>query len=323
MTAPLGDAWQLAGFMLFSDVDHYVKFDVVADNDPGAPKVRRVELRYENGGGLTGPGGQDIVPPASATDTWWLRLTKKGNTYTGAISANGTDWVQAPGSVTVALNNPALGLMAFGPAQAAPIDVDFDYFRVGARRHGGAGDDAHAVAGRRSGGWHVTNPTLTLATEAGATTEYKLGDGAYQPYTAPVVLDASTTVSYRSKDAAGNVEDAKTVAVKIDKAAPVTTATSSPAPGADGWISGAREGHAGRDRRPGSGVASTQYAIDGGEWVTYTAPFDAPFGEHTLRVRSTDAAGLVETPKELALKVRLRSPAATATSSARCRRRSR
>ena len=58
MTAPLGDAWQLAGFMLFSDVDHYVKFDVVADNDPGAAKVRRVELRYENGGGLTGPGGR-------------------------------------------------------------------------------------------------------------------------------------------------------------------------------------------------------------------------------------------------------------------------
>ena len=55
MTAPLGDAWQLAGFMLFQDNDHYVKYDVVADNDPGAAKVRRVELRYENGGGLTGP----------------------------------------------------------------------------------------------------------------------------------------------------------------------------------------------------------------------------------------------------------------------------
>ena len=303
MTAPLGDAWQLAGFMLFSDVDHYVKFDVVADNDPGAPKVRRVELRYENGGGLTGPGGQDIAPPASATDTWWLRLTKKGNTYTGAISADGSNWVQAPGSVTVALNNPALGLMAFGPAQAAPIDVDFDYFRVG-----GADTEAPVTTHTLSpvdgsGGWHVTNPTLTLATEAGATTEYKLGDGAYQAYTAPVVLDASTTVSYRSKDAAGNVEEAKTVAVKIDKTAPVTTATSSPAPGADGWISGAAKVTlAATDA--GSGVASTQYAIDGGEWVTYTAPFDAPFGEHTLRVRSTDVAGLVETVKELALKVR-------------------
>ena len=231
MTAPLGDAWQLAGFMLFSDVDHYVKFDVVADNDPGAAKVRRVELRYENGGNLTGPGGQDIAPPASATDTWWLRLTKKGNTYTGAISADGTTWVQAPGSVTVALNNPAIGLMAFGPAQAAPIDVDFEYFKVGSADTE-APTTTHTLSPvDGSNGWHVTNPTLTLATEAGATTEYKVGDGAWTPYTAPVVLESSATVSYRSQDAAGNVEEAKTVTVKVDKVAPVTTATSTPAAG--------------------------------------------------------------------------------------------
>ena len=117
-----------------------------------------------------------------------------------------------------------------------------------------------------SNGWHVTNPTLTLATEAGAETEYKLGDGAYQPYTAPVVLQASTTVSYRSRDAAGNLEEAKTVAVKVDKTAPSTSASSTPAPGADGWISGAaRVTLTATD--DGSGVASTQYAIDGGEWV--------------------------------------------------------
>ena len=34
--------------------------------------------------------------------------------------------------MTVALTNPAIGLMGIGPAQAAPIDVDFDYFRIGA-----------------------------------------------------------------------------------------------------------------------------------------------------------------------------------------------
>ena len=179
-----------------------------------------MELRYENGGGLTGPGAADIAPPAG--DTWFLRLTKKGNTYTGAISANGTDWVQAPGSVTVALNNPALGLMAFGPAQAAPIDVDFEYFHVG---------------------------------------------------------DADTE-------------------------APVTTATSDPAAGADGWISApAKITLAATDA--GSGVERTEYSLDGGEWVTYTAPFDAPVGEHTLRYRSVDKAGVVEEAKTAALKVRV------------------
>jgi PKD repeat protein len=130
MTAPVADNWQLAGLLLYSDDDHYVKYDVVADNAPDAPPVRRVELRYENGGPLTGPGGTDPAPPASPTDTWWLRLTKTGDTYTGAISADGETWVQSPGSVTVALENPAIGLMAVGPDQAAPITVDFDHFRV-------------------------------------------------------------------------------------------------------------------------------------------------------------------------------------------------
>ena len=71
--------------------------------------MRRVELRYENGGDLTGPtgAGPDLPPPASPTDTWWLRLTKTGNTYTGAISADGETWQQTPGSVTVALRTPA------------------------------------------------------------------------------------------------------------------------------------------------------------------------------------------------------------------------
>ncbi|RKQ93981.1 glucose/arabinose dehydrogenase [Solirubrobacter pauli] len=226
MTAPLGDAWQLAGFMLFSDVDHYVKYDVVADNDPGAAKVRRVELRGENGGGAFGPtGAGDIEPPASATDTWWLRLTKKGNTYTGAISADGTTWVQSPGSVTVALSNPAIGLMGIGPAQAAPIDVDFEYFRIGA----------------------------------------------------------------------------------ADTEAPVTTATASAQPGADGWYAAAPTITLAATDGTGSGVAKTEFAIDGGAWQTYTAPFVAPEGEHTIRYRSTDQAGLVEAVKELVIKVRASS----------------
>ena len=111
MTAPLKDNWQLAGLLLHADDDHYVKYDVVADNAPGATPARRVELRYENGGNLTGPtgAGPDLPPPASPTDTWWLRLTKTGNTYTGAISADGEVWQQTPGSVTVALTNPGLG----------------------------------------------------------------------------------------------------------------------------------------------------------------------------------------------------------------------
>ena len=38
--------------------------------------------------------------------------------------------MQTPGSVTAALEDPAIGLMAIGPDQAEPITVDFDHFRA-------------------------------------------------------------------------------------------------------------------------------------------------------------------------------------------------
>ena len=68
-------------------------------------------------------------PPASATNTWWLRLTKQGNTYFGEISADGESWERTPGVVTIALNDPALGLIPMGPDQTSPFTAEFDYFR--------------------------------------------------------------------------------------------------------------------------------------------------------------------------------------------------
>jgi hypothetical protein len=44
-----------------------------------------------------------------------------------------------------------------------------------------------------------------------------------------------------------------------------------------------------------SGVASTEYRLDGGSWTLYTGPFFvATFGPHTLDFRSTDVAGNAE-----------------------------
>ena len=63
---------------------------------------------------------------------------------------------------------------------------------------------------------------MTLSTEAGATTEYRVGSGAFLPYTAPITLDddGTHTVEYRSRDAAGNQEAAKSFSVKVDLTGP-------------------------------------------------------------------------------------------------------
>ena len=67
--------------------------------------------------------------------------------------------------------------------------------------------------------------------------EYKVDGGAFATYSAPIaVTTAGThTIEYRSTDKNGNVEATKTLTVKVDKAAPGTTAALTPAqPGPGG-----------------------------------------------------------------------------------------
>jgi cytochrome c len=328
LTAPLQDNWQLAGLLLYGDDDHYVKYDVVADNAPGAPPARRVELRYENGGPLTGPGGTDPAPPASATDTWWLRLTKTGDTYTGAISADGETWVQSPGSVTVALENPAIGLMAIGPNQAQPITVDFDHFRV-VEDTTAPTTEATLNPAEPDGedGWYVSPVQVTLTADDGegsgvAATEYRVDGGEWQAYQGPVTVaaDGEHVVEYRSSDEAGNEEPPGSVSFKIDRTAPevacdvtpdelwppnhrlvsvatmvsVEDATSGPA----GYVLGGAQ-----SSEPDAGLGAEDVPGDIQGWTVGTADdrgrlraerSDAgPGRTYTLRYEARDAAGNV------------------------------
>lgn len=75
-------------------------------------------------------------------------------------------------------------------------------------------------------GWHRVDVSVMLAAEddtAGVTTtEYNLDDAGWVTYTGPIALSAEGvhTLLYRSMDAAGNVEAARTLTVRIDKTAP-------------------------------------------------------------------------------------------------------
>jgi PKD repeat protein len=117
---------------------------------------------------------------------------------------------------------------------------------------------------------------LASETSGVAKTEYRL-DGAteWTTYTAPVPVSGGThTLEYRSVDAAGNTEPTKTATVKADTEAPETTATLDPAdPGAGGTYTGPVDVTlAAQDAL--SGVAKTEYRVDGGEWKTYGAAAD-------------------------------------------------
>ncbi|HBF78801.1 MAG TPA: glycosyl hydrolase [Streptomyces sp.] len=177
---------------------------------------------------------------------------------------------------------------------------------------GGGGEDTTApetsasVDGdQNADGAYIGQATVTVAaTDAGSgvdTVEYALGaDGAWQPYTTPVVVDevGTHTVRYRATDKAGNAADEKSVDFAVaapptdDETPPETSATvSGEQDEAGAYLGMATVTVTASDT--GSGVNGIEYALGAdGAWQPYTAPVMVhEVGEHTVRYRATDRAG--------------------------------
>ncbi|MEU6788721.1 ThuA domain-containing protein [Nonomuraea angiospora] len=161
-------------------------------------------------------------------------------------------------------------------------------------------------------GWYTAAPvevTLTAVDEENgsgvAATEYRVDGGAWTAYSMPFTVsgDGARTLEYRSRDGAGNVEQARSLALKIDTTAPQTTASFAP-PNESGWSKdsvpvelAAQDAH--------SGVKLIEYSLDGGGWKAYagTPVVVDGDGEHELRYRTTDTAGNREEEKAAVLKI--------------------
>jgi hypothetical protein len=149
-----------------------------------------------------------------------------------------------------------------------------------------------------------------------AKTEYKLDSSDWTTGTqctvgAPLdhAGDGEHTLSYRSTDAAGNTETAKSATVKIDTTPPTTTASDLD----DRWHNSAVViGLAGNDAL--SGPAGTSYSLDGGTAAPCTGSLTiSTAGIHALTYFSTDLAGNVETAKSATVKIDTGKPTSTAT----------
>ncbi|MGV9290665.1 OmpL47-type beta-barrel domain-containing protein [Streptomyces sp. NPDC003719] len=185
---------------------------------------------------------------------------------------------------------------------------------------GGGGDDTTAPATsakvdgtRNADGAYVGSAAVTIAaTDEGGSgvdrVEYAIGaDGAWQPYTAPVVVDqvGEHTVRYRAFDKAGNAAAEKSVTFTVvapptdDTTPPETSATVGGERNADGaYIGMATVTVTASDT--GSGVNGIEYAVGDGAWQAYTAPVMVhQVGTHTVRYRATDKAGNVAADKSV------------------------
>ena len=152
-------------------------------------------------------------------------------------------------------------------------------------------------------GWYTTAATVSLAGRDAFSglrvTTWSLDGGAATRYTGPVVIGRSGDhrLRYWSTDRAGNVESTRTVAVRVDVTAPVTTADLGGPVGEAGFFrDDVSVGLVATDAQ--SGVASTLIGLDGAPLTPYSGPIVvSEAGVHNVAFRSIDVTGRAETVK--------------------------
>jgi hypothetical protein len=135
----------------------------------------------------------------------------------------------------------------------------------------------------------------TDATSGVGSIESRVGDGDWVAgQTLTIDRPGEHRIEYRAIDVAGNVGATRSVDVTVtapDVTAPTVSLEVSN-PGAGGWhVDGAAATLTAADA--GSGVASGEYRLDGGDWTAYTAPVSLTDGRHVFEYRATDVSGNV------------------------------
>ena len=189
--------------------------------------------------------------------------------------------------------------------------------------------------------WHNTPVSLTFTPVAGSSplgyTEYSLTGGTtWIPggsltITAPSTHanDGMHTVLYRSVDALGFAEAAKSCQVGIDTQPPKTTLIPANPQALGHWSTKPVSFTYTASDAGGSGVAATQIKLDNGAWTTwspgttYTVPAAADHstdGRHGLLLYSTDTAGNQEAVQTFGFGIDTVAPTAQAPHAAKVQR---
>ncbi|MEU6018639.1 family 16 glycoside hydrolase [Streptomyces sp. NPDC047515] len=165
-------------------------------------------------------------------------------------------------------------------------------------------------------GRYLGMATVTVtASDTGSgvnTIEYAIGaDGAWKPYTAPVMVHETGThqVRYRATDRAGNTAAEKSVDFTVvapptqDRTPPETSASVQGDKNSDNaYITSAKVTITATDAE--SGVDRIEYSLDGGPYLAYTGTVIVDrVGYHTVAHRATDKAGNTSLAKQVSFTV--------------------
>ncbi|MFI5468635.1 OmpL47-type beta-barrel domain-containing protein [Streptomyces cacaoi] len=178
-------------------------------------------------------------------------------------------------------------------------------------------DTSGTVSGEQNpDGTYIDMATVTVsASDTGSgvnTIEYAVGSGAWQPYTAPVMVHqvGTHTVRYRATDKAGNAAAEKSVRFTVvaatpqDTTPPVTGVTVEGTKNSGGAYVGNAKVTVSATDEHGSGVDRIEYSLDGGPYIAYSIPVVLDrAGPHTLVYRATDKAGNTSTARTVTFTV--------------------
>ena len=160
-------------------------------------------------------------------------------------------------------------------------------------------------------GWSTGEATVALTAAdnraGGVVVEYKLDLAqSWTPYVSPVTIAAEGlhSFSYRATDAAGNSSVIAVTEFALDHTAPVTVAEMATT-AADVVAGRARVTLTANDAV--SGLARTEYSVDGGDWVTLNPAaltvVVTGAGDHSVKYRSVDVAGNSEATLERTFRI--------------------
>ncbi|WP_230194107.1 OmpL47-type beta-barrel domain-containing protein [Streptomyces coriariae] len=286
---------------------------------------------------VTEGGGEDTTPPETAAQVTGTQNTQGEYVGSASVAIGATD----DGGSGVDGIQYAVGTAGDWIPYTAPVVVDqVGSHQVRYRAFDKAGnvsaektvaftvvappsddttppDTSGTVSGEQNpDGTYIDMATVTVsASDTGSgvnTIEYAVGSGAWQPYTAPVMVHqvGTHTVRYRATDKAGNAAAEKSVRFTVVAATPQDTAPPVTGVSVEGtknsggaYVGNARVTVSATDEH-GSGVDRIEYSLDGGPYIAYTIPVVVDrAGPHTLAYRATDKAGNTSTARTVTFTV--------------------
>jgi hypothetical protein len=327
-SALAGNASPLSLHMRFTARDgrggsNFADTTVLLANTAGPFRVTSPDSAVKWGHGSTQTVTWDVagtdLPPVSTANVKISLSTDGGHTYPYVLAAS------TPNDGSEAVTLPDLNSTTARVKVEAVDNVYFDISNANFTIGDTTAPTVSAIVAPppRPDGWStdIVSISLSASDEAGGSgvasiTYSASGAQNIAPVTvpgssAPVVISSEgiTTVSYFATDNEGNSGTPQTLQVKLDLNAPTTSASLSPSP-QNGWYASPTLTLSASDGA-GSGVAQTQYAVDGGPFQAYSGPVSGfSTGNHVVLFRSTDNVGRVESAKQIAFKADSDKPTA-------------